>query len=78
MPNGAVRRDPFWNTKMAGKAEEPIFIRRRISHYNAMAKLDLDEENRATIRRLLAKAERKLEVATAADAESFPVVCVGG
>jgi chemotaxis response regulator CheB len=43
-----------------------------------MLKLDLDQENRATILRLLAAAERKLEAATAARAECFPVVCVGG
>ena len=58
--------------------EEPIFIRGCISHYCAMLKLDLDQENRATILRLLAAAERKLEAATAARAECFPVVCVGG
>jgi two-component system, chemotaxis family, protein-glutamate methylesterase/glutaminase len=58
--------------------EEPIFIRRRISHYGAMSKLDLDRENRATIVRLLAGAERKLAVTTAGNAEHFPVVCVGG
>jgi chemotaxis response regulator CheB len=58
--------------------EEPIFIRRRISHYGAMSKLDLDTENRATIVRLLTGAERKLAVMTAGNAEHFPVVCVGG
>ena len=39
--------------------EEAIFIRRRISHYRAMLKLDLDEENRATIQRLLAELRAK-------------------
>jgi two-component system chemotaxis response regulator CheB len=58
--------------------EEPIFIRRRISHYGAMSKLDLDDENRATIQRLLGEAERKLEIATGGDAKDFPIVCVGG
>jgi chemotaxis response regulator CheB len=58
--------------------EEPIFIRRRISHYGAMLKLDLDEENRTNIQRLRAEAELKLEVTTAGDADDFPVVCVGG
>jgi two-component system, chemotaxis family, protein-glutamate methylesterase/glutaminase len=54
--------------------EEPIFIRRRISHFGAMLKLDLDDENRATVMQLLAESERKLEVTTT----DFPIVCVGG
>jgi two-component system, chemotaxis family, protein-glutamate methylesterase/glutaminase len=58
--------------------EEPIFIRRRISHYGAMSKLDLNDKNRATIERLLAKAERKPEIATTGGPKNFPVVCVGG
>src|SRR5450432_1223402 len=58
--------------------EEPVFIRRRISHYGAMSKLGLDDKSRATIVRLLAKAERKLEAATDGEAKGFPVVCVGG
>jgi two-component system chemotaxis response regulator CheB len=58
--------------------KEPVFLRRRISHCDAVSKLDLDDENRATIARLLAEAERKLEVATDGEAKSFPVICVGG
>jgi two-component system, chemotaxis family, protein-glutamate methylesterase/glutaminase len=58
--------------------EEPIFIRRRISHYGAMSKLDLDTKNHATILGLLAGAERNLAVTTAGNATHFPVVCVGG
>jgi two-component system chemotaxis response regulator CheB len=58
--------------------EEPIFIRRCISHYRAMSKLDLNDENRATIGRLLVETERKLEVATDRASRAFPVVCVGG
>jgi two-component system chemotaxis response regulator CheB len=58
--------------------EEPVFIRRRISHYGAMSKLDLNDKNRATIERLLAQAERKLEIATTGGPKNFPVVCVGG
>jgi two-component system, chemotaxis family, protein-glutamate methylesterase/glutaminase len=54
--------------------EEPIFIQRRISHYGAMLKLGLNDENRAGVTRLLAEAERKLQL-TRTD---FPVVCVGG
>lgn len=58
--------------------EEPIFIRRRISHSGATSRLALDDEKRATIQRLLTESERNLEVATADDAKDFPVVCVGG
>jgi two-component system, chemotaxis family, protein-glutamate methylesterase/glutaminase len=58
--------------------EEPVFIRRRISHYGALSKLDLNDENRATIARLLAEAERELEVAAEGELKAFPVVCVGG
>ena len=58
--------------------EEPIFIRRRISHYGAMAKLNLDDKNRAKVQRLLREAERSLEVSTAGNAGHFPVICVGG
>jgi two-component system chemotaxis response regulator CheB len=58
--------------------EESFFVRRRISHYGAMSRLDLDDENRATIARLLAEAEKKLELATEGEAKGFPVVCVGG
>ena len=58
--------------------EEPIFIRRRISHLAAMSKLDLDDENRAKVQRLLGEAQRRLDIATAGDARDFPVVCVGG
>ena len=58
--------------------EETIFIRRRISHYGAMLKLDLDDENRSTVQGLLGEAERSLAVATAGNAKNFPVVCVGG
>ncbi len=63
-----------------GKAmtEEPIFIQRRISHFGAMLKLDLDNENRAMVARLLTAAERELEAAIAGNAKHFPVVCVGG
>jgi len=58
--------------------EEPIFIRRRISHYGAVSKLNLDAKNREKVQRLLGEAERKLEVSTASNADHFPVVCVGG
>jgi two-component system, chemotaxis family, protein-glutamate methylesterase/glutaminase len=58
--------------------EEPIFIRRRISHYGAMSKLNLDDGNRARIQRLMREAEKKLAVSTFGQATGFPVVCVGG
>src|ERR1039457_742531 len=58
--------------------EEPIFIQRRISHFGAMLKLDLDNENRAMAARLLTAAVRELEAAIAGNAKHFPVVCVGG
>jgi two-component system chemotaxis response regulator CheB len=57
--------------------EEPIFIRRRISHYGTMLKPGLDKENRTNNQRSRAEAKLKPEVATAG-AEDFPVVCVGG
>jgi len=37
----------------------------RIAHYGAMLKLNLGDENRATIRRLLAEAEKNLVAVTA-------------
>ena len=41
-------------------AEDPIFLQMGISHYGAMLKLNLDEEDRATVTRLLAEAEIEL------------------
>jgi two-component system chemotaxis response regulator CheB len=57
--------------------EDPFFIQRRISHYGSMLKLDLDEEDRAGLTRLLAESEQKLFKATVSE-NDFPVVCVGG
>ena len=57
--------------------EEPIFIERRISHYSAMLKLDLNHENRANLTRLLGESEQELMKGTVAS-NNFPVVCVGG
>jgi len=48
---------------------ENPFHPRRISHYGAMSKLDLDTENRATIVRLLAGPSVKLAVTTAVNAK---------
>jgi hypothetical protein len=45
--------------------EDPIFIKMSISHYGAMLKLDLDEQDRAVLTRLLAEAEQKLKAAPA-------------
>jgi hypothetical protein len=44
--------------------EDPLFIRRDISHYEAMLKLRMADENRATLMRLLVEAERELAAAT--------------
>ena len=57
--------------------EDRFFIQRRISHYGAMLKLDLDDEDRAGLTQLLAESERKLMQTTVAE-NNFPVVCVGG
>ena len=40
--------------------EEAIFIQRRISHYGAMLKPELNDEHRAKLDRLLRKDVRKL------------------
>src|SRR6202035_4238968 len=57
--------------------EDPFFIQRRISHYGAMLKLDLDEKHRTNLTRLLAESEQKFIKATVSE-NDFPVVCVGG
>jgi hypothetical protein len=44
--------------------EEPIIIQMNISHYGAMLKLNLDDENRSILERLLAEAEQNLVLAT--------------
>ena len=44
--------------------EDPFFIKREISHYEAMLNLHMSDESRAALRRLLAEAEHKLDVAT--------------
>ena len=65
-----ISRAPFFSelvrslTRGATMTEEIIFIQRRISHYGAMLKLDLDDENRATLNRLLEEDERRLECAS--------------
>lgn len=58
-------------------AEDPIFIQRRISHYGAMLKLDLDAKDRERVSRLLTESEQRLMRATVSE-NDFPVVCVGG
>ena len=57
--------------------EETVFIERRISHYSAVLKLDLDDESRANGAGLLGDSEQNLTKATVA-ARDLPVVCVGG
>ena len=44
--------------------EEPIIIRMNIAHYGAMLKLDLDHQQRSTVKRLLTEAEEDLVLAT--------------
>ena len=44
--------------------EDPFFIKREISHYGAMLKLHMSDESRASLIRLIAEAEHKLNVVT--------------
>jgi hypothetical protein len=50
-------------TRGATMTEETIFIQRRISHYVAMLKLDLNDKKRAKLNRLIKEDEQKLETA---------------
>jgi hypothetical protein len=43
--------------------EDPIIIRMNIAHYGALLKLDLDDDKRSIVERLLAEAKRDLAVA---------------
>jgi hypothetical protein len=43
--------------------EEPIIIQMIISHYSAMLKLNLDDEKRSFVNRLIAEAEEHLALA---------------
>jgi hypothetical protein len=45
--------------------EEPIIIRMSIAHYGAMLKLNLGDEQRSVLTRLLAEANEHLVLATA-------------
>lgn len=54
---------PF--TGDAAMREDPFFLKREISHYEAMLKLHMSDESRAALMRLVADAEHKLDVATA-------------
>jgi hypothetical protein len=44
--------------------EDPIIIQMNIAHYGAMLKLDLGDEKRSIVERLLAEAKRDLALAT--------------
>jgi hypothetical protein len=44
--------------------EDPIIIKMNIAHYLAMLKLDMADENRLVIGRLLADARKDLALAT--------------
>ena len=43
-------------------AEDPFIIRMNIAHYGALLKLDLGDEKRSVVKRLLAEAKRDLAV----------------
>jgi hypothetical protein len=43
--------------------KEPIILQMNISHYSALLELDLDDEKRAIVQRLLAEAEQNLALA---------------
>ena len=43
--------------------EEPVIIQMHIAHYREILKLDLDNEKRSIVERLLAEAKRDLAVA---------------
>jgi hypothetical protein len=43
--------------------EEPIILQMTIAHYGAMLKLDLDDNRRSMVERLLAEAEEHLVLA---------------
>jgi hypothetical protein len=45
--------------------EEPIIVRMNIAHYGEMLKLDLGDENRSVLERLLAEAKEHLMQAAA-------------
>jgi hypothetical protein len=44
--------------------EEPIIIEMNIARYRALLALDLDNEKRSTVSRLLAEAKERLVLAT--------------
>jgi hypothetical protein len=43
--------------------EDPLIIRRNIAHYQATLKLDMGDEKRSVVERLLAKAKDDLVLA---------------
>jgi hypothetical protein len=43
--------------------EEPVILQMNISHYGAMLKLNLDDEKRSVVNRLLTEAKEHLALA---------------
>jgi hypothetical protein len=48
----------------ATMTEDPIIIQMNIAHYRTMLKLVLDDDRRAAVKRMLAKANQDLALAT--------------
>ena len=44
--------------------ESPVIIQLNISHYRALLKLNMADDKRSTVKKLLAEAERELRLAT--------------
>jgi hypothetical protein len=44
--------------------EEPVIIEMSIAHYGALLRLDLDDDKRSIVKRLLAEAKESLVLAT--------------
>ena len=44
--------------------EEPVIIEMSIAHYGALLRLDLDDDERSIVKRLLAEAKESLVLAT--------------
>jgi hypothetical protein len=49
--------------------EDPFAIRTNIAHYQALLRLEMDEQKRRTIQRLLAEAQQNLAAAQALNKE---------
>jgi hypothetical protein len=71
MPDRHATQDGYPHALIGDAAmmEDPILIRKDISHYGAMLKLYMVYESRANLERLLAEAKQKLALATAAEVQ---------